>query len=271
MSDPDRRGHPAGEQPAADRPADPAGGPLVHRRDEDGIAVLTLDSPANRNALSRRLLTELADHLGDAGGDESLHGILLRSGHRVFSSGADLSEAVGGDMAEGARRIVAVQRLIASVPVPVLVRVDGPVRAGGLGLVASADIVVCSSEVTIALTEVKLGLAAAVIAIPLRRRLTPRAASDWFLTGRQVGAEEARAAGLVTTVAAPEEMDGAVEAVLAELRTSTRQGLTEAKRLLTADLVADFDEHGEEMARLSGLLFGSDVAQEKMSAFLGRR
>ncbi len=254
----------------AERP-DPSSEPLVTRRDEDGIAVITLDSPANRNALSRRLLTELADHLGGAGGDESLHGILLRSAHRVFSSGADLGEAVGGDMAESARRIVAVQRLIASVPIPVVARVDGPVRAGGLGLVASADLVVCSSEVTIALTEVKLGLAAAVIAIPLRMRLAPRAASDWFLTGRQVGAEEARAAGLVTTLAAPEEMDAAVDAVLAELRSSTRQGLTEAKALLTADLVAAFDEHGEQLARLSGLLFGSDVAQERMAAFLTRR
>ncbi len=245
-----------------------ADGPLVHRHDEDGIAVLTLDSPANRNALSKRLIVELSDHLGEAGGDESLHAILLRSSHRVFCSGADLREAVQGDMAEGARSIVALQRLIASLPVPVVVRLDGPVRAGGLGLVASADLVVCSSAVSFALTEVKLGLAAAVIAIPLRIRLTSRAASDWFLTGRAVTADEARLGGLVTTVVAPEDMDAAVGAVLGELRTSTRQGLSEAKRLLGAELVEAFDRHGEEMARLSGLLFGSDVAQANMAAFL---
>ncbi len=241
---------------------------LVHRHDEGGIAVLTLDSPANRNALSRRLVADLTGHLADAGGDEALHGVLLRSSHRVFCSGADLGEAVQGDMAEGARSIVALQRLIASLPVPVVVRLDGPVRAGGLGLVASADLVVCSSEVSFALTEVKLGLAAAVIAIPLRIRLTSRAASDWFLTGRAVTADEARLGGLVTSVVSPEEMDAAVEAVLAELRTSTRQGLSEAKQLLVAELVEAFDLHGEEMARLSGLLFGSEVAQEKMAAFL---
>ncbi len=243
-------------------------GSLVHRTDEDGIAVLTLDSPANRNALSRRLVDDLGRHLSEAGGDESLHGILLRSAHRVFCSGADLSEAVGGDMVEGARRIVALQRLIAAVPVPVVCRLDGPVRAGGLGLVASADIVVSSSEVTFALTEVKLGLAAAVIAIPLRIRLGSRVASDWFLTGRSFTADEARVGGLVTTVAPPERMDETLGAVLGELRTSTRQGLTEAKRLLGADLVAAFDAQGEEMARLSGLLFGSEVAQQRMAAFL---
>jgi len=245
--------------------------PLVHRHDEDGIAVITLDSPANRNALSRRLIAELVDHVGEAGGDEALHGILLRSSQRVFCAGADLTEALEGDMVEGARRIVTLQRLIASVPIPVVVRLDGPVRAGGLGLVASADLVLCGSDVSFALTEVKLGLAAATIAIPLRLRLTARAASDWFLTGRTVTADEARAGGLVTTVAPPEELDAAVAAVLAELRSSTRQGLTEAKRLLSADLLAAFDEHGEEMARLSGLLFGSEVARERMSAFLTRR
>ena len=174
-------------------------------------------------------------------------------------------------MVAGARRIVEIERLIASLPIPVVARVAGPARAGGLGLVASADIVVCAADVTFALTEVKLGLAAAVIAIPLRHRLTPRAASDWFLTGRAISAEEARAAGLVTTVAAPEDLDGAVASVLTELRTSTRQGLAEAKRLLGADLVADLDARGEEMARLSGMLFGTEVAQERMRAFLDKR
>jgi len=241
---------------------------LVHRHDEDGIAVLTLDSPANRNALSRRLVADLTGHLADAGGDEGLHGVLLRSSHRVFCSGADLGEATGGDMVEGARQIVEVQRLLASIPVPVVCRLDGPVRAGGLGLVASSDVVVCSGEVNFALTEVKLGLAAAVISIPLRRRLTPRAASDWFITGRAFSAAEAQAAGLVTTVAGPDDMDAAVTAVLAELRTSTHQGMAEAKRLLNAGLVEDLETHGEEMARLSGLLFGSDVAQERMRTFL---
>jgi enoyl-CoA hydratase/carnithine racemase len=174
---------------------------LVHRNDDDRIAVITLDSPANRNALSRRLIAELTDHLTEAGADESLHGILLRSSHPVFCAGADLKEAATVDMVESARGIIALQRAIVAAPVPVVTRLDGPVRAGGLGLVASSDIVVCADSVTVALTEVRLGLAAAVISIPLRARLSPRAASDWFLTGRSVSATEARDQGLVTHVA----------------------------------------------------------------------
>jgi enoyl-CoA hydratase/carnithine racemase len=243
---------------------------LVHRDDDDRIAVLTLDSPANRNALSRRLVAELTEHLAEAGADESLQGVLLRSSHPVFCSGADLKEAASVDMVESARRIIDLQRAIADLPVPVVCRLDGPVRAGGLGLVASADVVVCRDDVTFALTEVRLGLAAAVISIPLRARLSPRAASDWFLTGRSVGADEAREQGLVTHVVPASELDAAVGRVLDDLRAGARQGLVEAKRLLNTDLVAAFDAHGDEMARLSGLLFHSAVAQERMAAALRR-
>jgi len=243
---------------------------LVHRADDDRIAVVTLDSPANRNALSRRLVAELTQHLAEAGADESLHGVLLRSAHPVFCAGADLKEAASVDMVEAARRIITLQRTIAALPVPVVCRLDGPVRAGGLGLVASSDVVVCRDDVTFALTEVRLGLAAAVISIPLRARLTPRAASDWFLTGRQVGAAEAREQGLVTQVASPEQMDAVVAGVLDDLRSGARQGLVEAKLLLGADLARSFDERGDEMARLSGLLFHSEVAQERMAAALRR-
>jgi len=243
---------------------------LVHRDDDDRIAVVTLDSPANRNALSRRLVADLTQHLAEAGADESLHGVLLRSSHPVFCAGADLKEAATVDMVDSARGIIALQRAIADLPVPVVCRLDGPVRAGGLGLVASADVVVCRDDVTFALTEVRLGLAAAVISIPLRARLNPRAASDWFLTGRSVGADEAREQGLVTHVVPADKVDATVDTVLDDLRAGARQGLVEAKRLLNADLVAAFDERGEEMARLSGLLFHSAVAQERMAAALRR-
>ena len=244
---------------------------LVHRADDDRIAVVTLDSPANRNALSRRLVAELTEHLAGAAGDDSLHGVLLRSSQRVFCAGADLKEAQTVDMVDAARAIIGVQRAIAALPVPVVTRLDGPVRAGGLGLVASSDLVVCRDDVTVALTEVRLGLAAAVISIPLRARLSPRAASDWFLTGRQFDAAEARAHGLVTAVADEAGMDAAVAAVLDDLRAGARQGLTAAKRILVADLLADLDARGEEMARVSGLLFHSELAQERMAAALRRR
>ncbi|MGL5850250.1 MAG: enoyl-CoA hydratase-related protein, partial [Phycicoccus sp.] len=220
--------------------------------------------------LSRRLVSDLRTELDAAAADESLHAVVLRSSQRVFCSGADLREAAAVDMVEVGGTIVALQRAIVALPVPVVVRLDGPVRAGGLGLVAAADVVVCSEAADFALTEVRLGLAAAIISIPVLARISPRAASDWFLTGRRFGAEEARAHGLVTQVVPAEAMDDAVAAVLADLRAGARQGLVAAKQMLSGPLVADLDARGEEMARTSGRLFHSPVAQERMAAALGR-
>ncbi len=240
--------------------------PLVLREDDDQIAVLTLNSPANRNALSRVLVAQLTEHLEAAGADPSLHGVLLRSAHPVFCAGADLKEAMSVDMVETARSVIVLQRAIVACPVPVVVRLDGPVRAGGLGLVASSDVVVCSRDVTFALTEVKLGLAAAIISIPLKAKVNPRALADWSLTAREFSALEARDAGLVTSICVAERVDTYVEGVLDDLRGAVRQGLVEAKRILVRELLDHFDAQGELMAQTSGRLFHSDVAQATFRA-----
>ena len=91
---------------------------LVTRHEDDGVAVITLDSPHNRNALSTALLTQLRDAVNEAAADESLVAILLTSSQPVFCAGADLKEAARVDMIEQARRIIAVQRAIVVAPVP---------------------------------------------------------------------------------------------------------------------------------------------------------
>lgn len=241
------------EQPGSD--------PIVLREDVDRIAVLTLNSPANRNALSRAMVASLTEHVEVASADERLHGVLLQSAHPVFCAGADLKEARTIDMVESARRIIALQRAIAACAVPVVVRLDGPVRAGGVGLVASADVVACSRDVTFALTEVKLGLAAAIISIPLEAKVHPRTLADWSLRAREFTAQEARDGGLVTTICVGERMHNFVEEVLDDLRGAVRQGLVEAKRILVRDLVERFDADGDRLAQTSGRLFHSEAAQ----------
>src|SRR5688500_11126091 len=156
---------------------------LVHLDVADGLATLTLDSPHNRNALSRQLVSELFDGLGRAEQDDGVKVVLLRSADRVFCSGADLSEASADGMVEGARTIVELQRRVVASPKPVVVRLDGPVRAGGIGIVAAADIAVASPEATFALTEVRLGLAAAVISLSVFHRMSSRAGTRAVLTG----------------------------------------------------------------------------------------
>jgi len=246
---------------------------LVHYSVGDQVATITLDSPHNRNALSRQLVTELVAHLESAADDGDVKVVLLRSADRVFCSGADLTEVGGADSAdEGVKAIVQLQRLIATLPKPVVVELRGPVRAGGLGIVGAADIVVAEASVNFALTEVRLALAPSVISLSLLTRFTSRAAADLFLTGRTFDAAEAASVGLITRVV-PEDgwMEAEIRAVTDDLRAGHPQGHRETKLLLNHDLVARIDALGDEVAAQSARLFGSDEAREAITAFLTRK
>jgi enoyl-CoA hydratase/methylglutaconyl-CoA hydratase len=234
------------------------------------VAVVTLDSPHNRNALSRGLVTELAEGLTSAAADQGVRVVLVRATGKAFCSGADLSEASADGMEEGARRIVELQRLIVAMPKPVVVRVQGAVRAGGIGLVAAADVAVAAESATFALTEVRLGLAAAIISLTVHHRMSPRAAALTTLGGEAFDGAAAAAYGLVTTAVPAERLDEEVERVCAALASGTAQGLRESKRILNADLLARIDARGEEMAALSASLFASEEARRAMAAFLSR-
>lgn len=243
---------------------------LVHLEVVGQVATITLDSDHNRNALSKQLVTELAAHLAAADADTEARAILIRSAGRVFCSGADLSEAASGGMAEGAAALIALQRLIATATKPVVVELAGPVRAGGLGIVGAADLVIAAESVTFQLTEVRLGLAPAVISVTLLERFTDRAAADLFLTARKFDAVEAASAGLVTRVVADADLAAEVVQVLGDLVKGYPQGLRETKKLLNHDLVARIDALGDRLAAQSAELFGSDEAREAMTAFLNR-
>lgn len=234
-------------------------------------ATITLDSPHNRNALSRQLVSELFGHLEQAAGDPEVRVVLIRSSGKVFCSGADLAEATADGMEEGARRIVALQRLIVTMGKPVVTANLGAVRAGGIGIVAAADVAISAEEATFALTEVKLGLAAAIISLTVHHRMHPRAAALTTLGGEVFTGTEAAAYGLVTRAVLADDLDAEVDRVCESLATGAAQGLRESKRILNADLVARIDARGEEMSALSARLFASAEAREAMTAFLSRK
>jgi len=244
---------------------------LVHLEVADQVATITLDSDRNRNALSKQLVTELAAHLATADADDASKAILIRSAGPVFCSGADMSEATSGGMQEGARTIVDLQRQIATAQKPVVVELGGPVRAGGLGIVGAADMVIAAESVTFQFTEVRLGLAAAVISISLIPRLTDRAAADLVLTARKFDAAEAASVGLITRAVPDADLAAEVASVLADLAKAYPQGLRESKKILNHDLVARIDALGADVAAKSAELFGSDEAREAMTAFLNRK
>ena len=242
---------------------------IVHSVSGDRIVTITLDSPANRNALSRGLVAQLRDALAAAaaaGTDGTAHAVLLTHTGTTFCSGAALDEMRDGDPADGTRAMLALFRQLLTLPIPVVARVDGAARAGGLGVLGACDVVLASDRSTFAFTEVRLGLAPAVISLPLRPLLTARAAARYFLTGETFGATVAAQIGLVT--AAGDDVDVLASDVLDGLRRADPQGLRETKPLTTGDRLRAIDEEGAAMGQLSARLFASDVARSHFSAFL---
>ena len=241
---------------------------LVHLDIAGPRATITLDSQHNRNALSRQLVAELFAALRTSEHDPEVRVVLLQAAGPVFCSGADLAEATADGMEEGARRIVALQRYVVTMSKPVVVKLHGAVRAGGIGLVAASDVVIADEDATFALTEVKLGLAAAIISLTVHARMNPRAAALTTLGGEKFSGRDAAAYGLVTEAVVADALEARVEEVCGQLATGAPQGLRASKVILNRDLVARIDALGDEMATLSARLFASDEAREAMTAFL---
>ncbi|WP_322870459.1 enoyl-CoA hydratase family protein [Streptomyces goshikiensis] len=237
--------------------------PLVGAVLTHGVTTLTLDSPANRNALSAALVGEVRAALAAAGADPAVRAVVLTHTGNTFCAGADLKSPC--DPAD----FLALLREIAELPKPVVARVTGHVRAGGLGLLGACDIAAAGPASTYAFTETHLGVVPAVISAPLLPRLDPRAAARYFLTAEAFDAAEATRIGLLTLHG--EDVDQALAPVLAGLRKAGPQALAETKRLVTAPVRAALERDGAALTELSARHFASDEAREGIGARFARR
>jgi enoyl-CoA hydratase len=243
---------------------------LVQYSVDGSVARLTLDSPANRNALSTALVDQLHQGLTEATEEAGARTVVLGHTGGTFCAGADLAQASSGaDPADRARELTRLLRRILELPMPVIAAIDGHVRAGGLGLVGACDIVVAGQSSTFALTEARIGVAPSIISLTLLPKITARSAGRYFLTGEKFGAAEAADIGLVTIAA--DDVDATVAALSAAIGKASPQGLAASKALTTASLLAEFDRDAETLTRQSAELFVSEQAREGMLAFLEKR
>ncbi|WP_347353961.1 enoyl-CoA hydratase family protein [Intrasporangium sp.] len=251
-------------------------GPRVAVETSGGVARIALDSPHNRNALSDQLVRELRAALAAAEADPGVRTVVLTHTGGTFCAGADLTEASSGPVGDPARaradQLIDLLRAIVALDKPVVGRIDGHVRAGGMGLVAACDVVVAGPGSTFALTESRLGLAPSVISLTVVPRLTSRAATESFLTGDKFDAARALQIGLVSrAVDRSDEVDAAVAEFVASFAACSPQGLRESKALLNHHLLETFAADRERLAEQSSRLFASEEAREGMAAFLQRR
>ncbi|MYR08686.1 enoyl-CoA hydratase family protein [Gordonia sp. SID5947] len=251
---------------------------VVHSDLVDEVLTLTLDSPANRNALGEALVAQLLDGLRAAERDPGIRAVMLTHTGGTFCAGADLSEALarGADVAEasamGTSAMIDLMRVILEMPKPVIAKVDGHVRAGGFGLLGAADIALAGPRCTFALTEARLGLAPSVISLVLLPKMTARSSGRYFLTGETFDPSTAVRNGLVTEAfASADDLDAGVASVLAGIRRASPQGLAASKMLATAAVLSGFRGLAGQRADESAALFASEEAREGMTAFLSKR
>jgi methylglutaconyl-CoA hydratase len=235
---------------------------LVHLTVRSGIATITLDSPANRNALSAPLRAHLLDSLERSVSDDSARVVVLDHTGPVFCAGMDLTEPP-----DAVRELPLILERIWTHPKPVLAKLAGHARAGGIGLMAAADIVVAAQHATFAFTEVRLGVVPAVISMTVLPRLLAQAAHELFLTGETFDATRAMAIGLVNSAVPAEHLDAEVDRYTGMLAQGGPQALALTKQLLRRGSAPDF----AGMLELSAARFASAEGQEGIRAFAEKR
>ena len=248
------------------------------RVDRQGaVTTLTLDRPEVGNALDDELIARFGDALGACEIDPAVRVVVVTGAGKVFSAGADfrwmrrMREAGAEANLEDARRTQRLFAAVAELPKPVVARVNGPARGGGVGLIAAADVVVASADAHFAFTEVRVGIAPATIAPFVIARIGPARARRLFCTGETFGAADALGWGLVDRVAAAGELDAAVAAAVADLLRGAPGAIAAAKQLIVDLGVADPTAVPALTAELIARLRAADEGQEGMAAFLEKR
>ena len=241
-------------------------------RDERGVVTVTLADEANRNALSRRLLAELAPVLDEADADPAVRAVVLTNAGRVFCAGADLRESSAPT--DDNQVVVKASELFGRFrrsPKPYVGRIAGHCVAGGMGLAAAMDISIARDDAKFGFTEVRVGVAPAMISVLCLPKMRRAEAAAAFLRGNRFSASEAARLGLINAAVPAESLDAEVKAVVADLLAGGPSALAAAKQLVYQVPEMPFDDALGWAERLSAQLFASDEAAEGMDAFLNKR
>jgi methylglutaconyl-CoA hydratase len=247
---------------------------IVHLEVANRIATITLDSESNRNALSRALTAQLEERLQAALSDDRARLIVLTNTGTVFCSGADLKELSSSDTGTGdagPSRLVSILKLILSSPKPVIARVAGPARAGGLGLVAACDIAVSVDSATFAFSEVRVGVIPAIISVVVLPKLGQTRGMELFLTGDTFDAAEAARMGLINAAVPADQLDDRIGGFAESILKGAPGAIAGSKRLVREVPGMELNDAFAFTGRLSAEYFASEEAREGMTAFAQKR
>ena len=245
---------------------------LVETHLADGVLTVTLADEDNRNALSSRLTTELLEALDEADVNPAGRGVVLTNRGRVFCAGADLSEQSSTSRASGKPTDpVRLFGRFRESPKPYVGRIAGHCVAGGMGLAAAMDISIAIEDAKFGFTEVRIGVAPAMISVVCLPKMRPAEAREAFLRGNRFPAAEAARMGLINAAVPVGELDAAGDAVIADRKAGGPEALAAVKQLASRVPGMSVDEAFEWTAELSANLFRGEEAAEGMRAYMDKR
>lgn len=236
-----------------------------------GVLTVTLADEANRNALGAQLVGELTEALDAADADPEVRVVVLTNRGSVFCAGANLSERSSDDAPAAVRRPEDLFGRFAKSPKPYVGRIAGHCVAGGMGLAAAMDIAIAVDDAKFGFTEVRVGVAPAVISVVCLPKLRTADARSAFLRGNRFPATEAARMGLINAAVPADQLDAEVAAVVTDLLAGGPSALAAAKQLLDEVPARPVDDAFRWTGELSARLFASDEAREGMSAYLEKR
>jgi len=233
-----------------------------------GTATLTLNQPDNRNALTPELLDGLGSGLDSALSDESVRVVLLTNNGPAFCAGADLK---GAGLAPSRFDLARIFSTIQDSPKPVVGRIAGHCMGGGVGLAAACDISIARADVMFGFTEVRIGVAPAIISVVCLPKMRRGDALELFLSGERIDARRAAEVGLINSVAEADDFDGSVDDLVGKLLAGGPMALSAAKRLVFEVPGVDREAAFALTSEISRGLFASAEAAEGMAAFREKR
>jgi methylglutaconyl-CoA hydratase len=243
---------------------------LVHYGTDRTAAMITLDSPHNRNALSGQLRDQLRDQLARAIADDAARTIVISHTGPVFCAGMDMTEIPDVNASTKAvTELAGILTQLMTSPKPVIARIGGPARAGGIGLLAACDIAIAVEQANFAFSEVRVGVVPAVISVTTIPKMSTAAVYELFLTGEIFSATRARAIGLINAVVPAEQLDSQVADYLSMIALGAPGALAATKRLIRQP--TELDQLFSQMIRMSAEHFSAPEGQEGMAAFREKR
>ena len=248
---------------------------VLYERDSCGVVTLTMNRPANFNALSEEMLAAMQAALDRVKDDEGARAVVIAGAGKAFCPGHNLKEMSDNPSLDYYRKLFdTCSRMMLSImklPVPVIARVHGIATAAGCQLVAQCDLAVASSEAKFAVSGVSYGLFCSTPSVPLLRNVAPKHAMEMLVTGEFISAQQAMERGLVNRVVAPDQIDAEIEKLVASILDKPQAAIAMGKELVYRQREMGIEAAYQLAGQTMAVNMMDSCAQEGFKAFTEKR